>query len=286
MSISERGLVFPCSEAELLGLLCTPEHSANVGLLIIVGGPQYRVGSHRQFLLLARALAQAGFPSLRFDCRGMGDSTGEALGFEAITGDIGAALDAFSDACPSLERIVLWGLCDAASAALLYWDATRDKRVGGMVLLNPWVRSAQTMAQTRVKHYYRQRLLAREFWLGLLAGKVNLLRALLEFLGQLKTVLFKSEGTASQGESFQQRMYRSLSQFSGDIQVILSGNDYTAKEFQLWLEGGGGGGALAQALVARTTHLPAADHTFSRLEWRTVVERLTIEHLNRSATRQ
>lgn len=282
MSISERALVFPCSDAELLGLLCTPERSSKVGLLIIVGGPQYRVGSHRQFLLLARAVAQAGFPSLRFDCRGMGDSTGEAQGFEAIAGDIGAALDAFSAACPALERIVLWGLCDAASANLLYRDATRDKRIGGMVLLNPWVRSAQTMAQTRVRHYYGQRLLAREFWLALLAGKVDVLGALLEFLGQLKTVLFKSGRAASQAESFQQRMYRSLSQFSGDIQLILSGNDYTAKEFQLWLDGLEGGKALVQALGARTAHLPEADHTFSRHEWRTAVECLTLEHLKRS----
>jgi alpha/beta superfamily hydrolase len=45
-------------------------------VLVIVGGPQYRAGSHRQFTLLARSLAEQGFAVLRFDYRGMGDSTG------------------------------------------------------------------------------------------------------------------------------------------------------------------------------------------------------------------
>ena len=48
----------------------------------MVGGPQYRVGSHRQFTLMARAFAAAGYPVLRFDYRGIGDSEGESRGFE------------------------------------------------------------------------------------------------------------------------------------------------------------------------------------------------------------
>ena len=62
---------------------------------------------------------------MRFDFRGMGDSTGELRDFEEVNEDIGAAINAFQAHCPQLERIVLWGLCDAASASLLYWDSTR-----------------------------------------------------------------------------------------------------------------------------------------------------------------
>jgi len=58
------------------------DRRAACGVLIVVGGPQYRVGSHRQFLLLSRRLAAEGHPVMRFDYRGMGDASGAMRGFE------------------------------------------------------------------------------------------------------------------------------------------------------------------------------------------------------------
>src|SRR3546814_1414367 len=78
---------FPCAEAELVGILHLPAAAARRGVLIVVGGPQYRAGSHRQFLLIARRLAEQGYPVLRFDHRGIGDSDGPYLGFEALDAD-------------------------------------------------------------------------------------------------------------------------------------------------------------------------------------------------------
>ncbi|MFX8094774.1 hypothetical protein ABTK72_21120, partial [Acinetobacter baumannii] len=75
------------------------------------------------------------------------DSAGEARDFLGVQADIGAAIGALMAACPTVQRVVLWGLCDAASAALLYVESTRDMRVAGLTLLNPWVRSAATLAQ-------------------------------------------------------------------------------------------------------------------------------------------
>ncbi|MFB1029241.1 MAG: hydrolase 1, exosortase A system-associated, partial [Thauera sp.] len=70
--------IFPCEGEELIGILALPETAVTrLGVLVVVGGPQYRVGSHRQFVLLARALAKSGVPCMRFDYRGMGDATGE-----------------------------------------------------------------------------------------------------------------------------------------------------------------------------------------------------------------
>lgn len=77
---SEQAAVFKSGTNALLGITSlpasTPVPSASTGVVIIVGGPQYRAGSHRQFVLLARALATAGYPVLRFDYSGMGDSDG------------------------------------------------------------------------------------------------------------------------------------------------------------------------------------------------------------------
>lgn len=161
-SLAEEATVFSCEGRQLLGILHYAESASGVGVLIVTGGPQYRIGSHRQFLLLARAFAAAGVPTFRFDHRGSGDSEGHFLGFERIGADIAAAIAAFLERSPGLERVVLLGLCDAASAILLY--APGDPRVGGLLLLNPWVRSAESEARALVKHYYGRRLLDRAFW--------------------------------------------------------------------------------------------------------------------------
>src|SRR4030095_1965420 len=137
MSLDERALTFHCEGDPLVGVLSGATLTAARGVLIVVGGPQYRSGSHRQFTLLARHLAEQGVPSLRFDYRGMGDSGGAPRTFENVRSDIRCAVNAMCDVLPGMKDVVIWGLCDAASAALLY--AHQDARVSGVVLLNPWV---------------------------------------------------------------------------------------------------------------------------------------------------
>ncbi|HWJ93213.1 MAG TPA: hydrolase 1, exosortase A system-associated, partial [Telluria sp.] len=114
--LEDRALAFPCQGDTLYGILSLPAQPNPRGVLVIVGGPQYRAGSHRQFTLLARALADAGIPALRFDYRGMGDSEGAQRGFEHVRDDIRAAIDSFMAETPGLSEVVLWGLCDGATA--------------------------------------------------------------------------------------------------------------------------------------------------------------------------
>ena len=38
----------------------------------------------------------------------------------------------------------------------------------GLCLVNPWARSGATLASVQDKHYYRERLLQREFWTKLI----------------------------------------------------------------------------------------------------------------------
>lgn len=280
MKFSEKPLVFDCLGEKLLGIIALPEWEQRTGVLIVVGGPQYRVGSHRQFLLLSRRLAAAGYPVMRFDYRGMGDSSGEQRDFEAVDDDIAAAVEAFMANSPGLERIVLWGLCDAASANLLYLHAHKDERLGGLVLLNPWVRSQATLARAHIKHYYAQRLLQPAFWRKLLSGQLGIWRAVSGFLGALRRVRQQAGVVAPEGPlSYQERMLRGFSSFRGATLIILSGNDYTAKEFientrasQAWT-------AVLSAGSVAVEEVPDADHTFSCVEWRTQVERLTLEWL-------
>lgn len=283
MSFTEQAITFPCAGEELLGILALPERQQATGVLVVVGGPQYRVGSHRQFLLLSRALAEAGYPAMRFDFRGMGDSTGEMRDFETINDDIGAAIEAFQTNCPQVKRIVLWGLCDAASANLLYWDATRDARVGGLVLLNPWVRSEATLARTHIKHYYGQRLLQAEFWRKLLTGNLGVARALKGFVTswtQARQTI--GQDHVAQTLPFQKRMMRAMGAFPGQMLLILSSDDYTAKEFlEAIREDVVGTQALASDRLMRID-IEGADHTFSSLQWRQLVQKATCGWLARS----
>lgn len=282
MSIAEEILRFACEQETLFGILARPEAPRDLGIVVVVGGPQTRVGSHRQFVLLARALAAAGHPALRFDVRGMGDSTGAQRNFEHITPDISAAIDALQAQCPTVRRVVLWGLCDAASAALLYCDETRDPRIAGLCLLNPWVRSEASLAKTQVKHYYGQRLLQKEFWAKLFSGRLNVLAALAELLRKLG----QASARPALSLGFQERMARGWQDFSGPILLILSGEDYTAKEFLEYAAGAASWRGLLERADVTRVDVPDADHTFSSAAWRDAVAASCLKWLATISERQ
>lgn len=260
----ERPLIFPCGADRLVGVVHhTETKSPRAGVLVIVGGPQYRVGSHRQFILMARELARHGYPVMRFDYRGMGDSEGQVRGFELVDDDILAATDAFFSSVPSLSQVVLWGLCDGASAAAMY--ARRDSRVAGLVLVNPWVRTPAGEAKAYVQHYYARRLLQGSFWRKLLTGRLEVLPAVRDFLLTLGHARAKKPVGAPEGarQGFVERMYQGLGDFERPVMVLISGRDLTAAEFVTLCNEDPRWKRLLSRSNVCLVRLDEADHTFS-----------------------
>lgn len=282
-------LVFDCEGDRLIGVLASSAMAPRTGVVIVVGGPQYRAGSHRQFVLLARTLAAAGFAVLRFDYRGMGDSEGAVRPFDDVSADIVAAIGALRTACPSVEQVVLWGLCDGASAALIYAAEPRvptraqgGSAVSGLVLVNAWVRSEATYAKTQIRHYYLRRVVDPAFWRKLLRGRVRLAASMGDLGRAARTATAAPRAAAPRRGTFQQRMLEGFGSFAGPVLVLMSGRDLTAREFDQhaaidprWRE------LLRRSSVSRVD-LADADHTFSTGASRLDAERATVEWLRKS----
>lgn len=276
----ENPITFDCLGHTLLGILHSGSPNAETGVVIVVGGGQYRVGAHRQFLLLARTLADAKYPVLRFDYRGMGDSVGETRSYLEIEDDIQAAVDVLFEKVKSLKRVVLWGLCDGASAAVAY--AGTDKRVNAVVMLNPWIVESEQSLQIALLRYYWWRLKTPVFWKNLFSGRVRFSN----ILGKDNKKLEQASDHASGANKVERsadtaavRVLDDMAKFRGPILTILSGGDRTAVEFESVLNRSRRGKKLKKKPSFVLKKLPEADHTLSREQWQTQMEQITLDWL-------
>jgi len=161
------------SVASLTGVLTEPKSGRAVldvpPVLLINSGILHKVGSCRLYVKLARALADAGIASLRFDLSGLGDSDvrKDALPFEE------SAVAETQEAMDYLTRLRGWsafqlgGLCSGADVA--HMTAVVDARVVGMASID---------ARTHVTpaywwHNYKLKLLKPQFWVRWVSLRVG-----------------------------------------------------------------------------------------------------------------
>lgn len=276
MNTIETPLVFECADSELVGMLHIPETISTRGLITIVaGGPQYRGGVGRQLVLLARHLAQAGTPVLRFDYRGLGDGEGDFKGFQDVEQDLRAAIDAFRAHAPEINEFVLWGGCDAGSAIMI--NAWKFPEVTGLILGNPWVHTEETGDAVTVKHHYANRIRDKDFWLKVIRGQYNPFPALMTIgrtvLAQLRQKL-SARAVASGKDAvalkddpslpFVTRMRNGMSQFHGDVLLLMSGRSIVSKEFdELVASDAAWQQAMAAPRHVARHDMPDADQTYS-----------------------
>lgn len=286
-NFSEKPVTFSCDGNPLHGIFSIPETEARTAVVIVVGGPQFRVGSHRQFVLLARFLAAHGILVMRFDYSGMGYSEGPGKNFYEIDEDIASAIALVHTTNPNIERIFLWGLCDAAAALAFY--AYQDSRINGLVLLNPWVRSEESHSKMLLSEYYSRRLTDWAKWKELLVAPQKIIPAVVSFAGVVLNIMksvfqVKTESNTDFRLSLEHRkndiadaMFKGLSHYSGKICLILSGNDLTAAEFEQVLENSGWLQDKSNQTKTKIHRIQNATHTFPSQEWRSQVERITLD---------
>jgi len=210
-----RLLSFDCEGSALGASLDSA--AGETGLLLVTGGTQTRIGSHRMYERLAAALAGAGWPCFRYDRRGVGDSEGEDPDFKASGPDLAAAAAAFRREQPQLGRLLGLGLCDGASALALHGKAAG---LDGYVLVNPWLVEAEAgePPAAAIKSRYKEQLLSVDGWRRLLSGSISY-RKILKGLGRI---------LASRPSSLSGEIAASLTKAKLPAQLILATRDSTA----------------------------------------------------------
>src|SRR5687767_9302198 len=162
---------FSCEGYELRGSLHRPAASEEEGTAIVIlnQGLLDRSGAHRLSVKCARRWAARGFPVLRFDARGVGDSEGDwtipengapiKMLYKNIEEgawilDTHAAID-YVCAATSARNVVLVGVCGGAVSAL--HAAAEHPAVVGLVMVGmpvrPWAAiGIDSIVASQVEH--------------------------------------------------------------------------------------------------------------------------------------
>lgn len=211
---------FECQDEVLAGSLDDADRT--IGVLIVTGGGQTRFGAHRGFAELAAELAKAGYPAMRYDRRGVGDSSGEDPGFEASGPDLSAAANIFRERQPKLKQVVGFGLCDGATTLCLYHG---DCGIDAMILANPWVveAAANEPPPAAIKSRYRDQLLSLSGWKRLLTGGIDYRKAILG--------LFEIAKPRRSAGNLGERVAQALAASDAPAHIVLAKDDATAIAF-------------------------------------------------------
>lgn len=217
-------------------------------LLMVTGGSQTRIGSHRMYERLAQALAGAGYASLRFDRRGVGDSEGDDPGFRGSGPDIAAAAAALRVEVPHAARLIGFGLCDGATALAFHGAAAG---LDALILVNPWLAEAEagTPAPAAVRGHYRRRLASAEGWKKLLTGAVDWRRLA---AGLRRSAHLSPSGLAADAAAKlrDKRLPTAVVLCRDDATAIAAGHELRRREYR--------------GLVDLVQTIPSDSHTFAR----------------------
>ena len=154
-------------------------------VVMLNAGSIHHVGPHRLYVRLARELAADGFPTLRIDHEGLGDSVPREPGRENhpypshALDDLDAAMACLRERFGH-QRFIVLGLCSGAHTAF-HAGMVASRPIEQLVLINPWYFywSEGMSLDTSVNHYekvaaYQRSMRDPERWKKLLRGQVQI----------------------------------------------------------------------------------------------------------------
>lgn len=243
-------------------------------ILLLHGWSGCRTGPHQIFVKLARQLCQAGFPVLRLDFRGRGESDGNIYDavLQTMIEDAHAAIEWL---CESTGRrnCVLVGICSGSEVAI---GAAQHRAVAGVVLWSaPIFAGLAETGRTMRRHWhflknYLCKLIRPEIWRKFFAGRIQwrtIGRVLT--IGADDPVGFNIVGDAVQvRESERVELRRILCGFKegfcGPALMVYGTGDPDAKSAVHWYRA-----VLEQMGLEATVHLVVgANHSFYSCDWK------------------
>jgi uncharacterized protein len=125
---TERPFFFDRAGARLFGLRHTPPVAGDTGFVMSHPFAEEKLWGHRVYVSFARQLAARGFPVLRFDYMGAGDSSGMTAetSLDSHLADLAAAVAEMQKVHPGVRRVGLVGLRFGASLAALLAERAAD----------------------------------------------------------------------------------------------------------------------------------------------------------------
>lgn len=274
MNMLENPIVFENKGQKLFGVLHEPEGlRKQTAVIFLHGWGTYRIGPHRIFVEAARTFASAGFPCLRFDFRGRGESEGNVA---EIT-----LLDMIDDAKQAvremlkkqgISQIVLIGLCSGGEVAV--GTAATDSNVIGAVLLSTPLLGRQAGTKDDIRQTanssrsYWQKLFMSETW-----GKIFRLRVNYRVIFKILFGHFlHSNNDKPQKEA---RLLESFKNYRGACLFVYGGNDPEASPSE----------KAYRNVCAKHTRtvfktIPDANHNFYSASWKKEIIDQVLEWLN------
>jgi alpha/beta superfamily hydrolase len=293
-TLEERWLRFG-AEQQLFGILTRADAATDRPAVVIFNaGAVHHVGPNRVSVTLARHLAEAGFPCLRFDLEGIGDSVVRGAGREnhpypeTALGDARAAFDLLRGF--GYTRFIAVGLCSGAHTSFHAGLNLTEDGICELMLINPltfYWREGMSLETTR--HFedavqYRKSMRDPSRWLKLLRGDVNMKR-----LAEVVVAQVKAKVRSRQDALREMLMPHTAPRLAQDIRKLLS----MKRPITFFIAEGDPGRDILMAGAPRTASralksgdirvemIPDADHTFSKLKPRRELVSRVQAHLRR-----
>jgi pimeloyl-ACP methyl ester carboxylesterase len=299
---------FTCEGSRLVGSLHQPVQpvAGLPGIILLNQGPVDRGGAHRLYLKLAWRLIALGFPVLRFDARGVGESEGLWEGEQSSISvldtygaiqkgvwvpDTKAAIE-FMQRATGVEKVILGGLCGGAATALLtatsHPAVDRVFVIGTPITFTAVTRRVADLPEAIIQRDSRQyvrKLMDPKSWMRFLSFQTDYRTLLSVFTTQVQRRLKPSAATAEAAETDEKLNLPLIKAIGASTQakrllMVFGENDYLWQEFQeqMWRFGD------RDRLTFDLATIPDANHTLTEEPWQEALYEKVTSWLDRAST--